>query len=67
MTQRLPTPEPPDSPIVADVRAVRDDIWKEAGGDIEKVLADLAAMEQKARAAGRKFVPPPDLTTRRAG
>lgn len=51
------TPEPwRDDPIVAEVRAARERLLAEAGGDLDVLFARLKAREA---ARGRQLVAPP--------
>jgi hypothetical protein len=46
-------------PIVAAVRAQREAIVAAAGGDPRRIFADLKALEQCERKAGRAILSPP--------
>lgn len=43
-------------PIVEEIRAVREKWARECDFDMQKMYADIVLKQEKARAAGRKFV-----------
>jgi len=59
------TADVPD-PIVAEVRAQREAIVAAAGGDPRRIYADLKALEQRERDAGRPILSPPPASQSRA-
>ena len=63
MTDRYAVPGIPEEmdPIVAEVRAQREALVAAAGGDPRRIYADLKALEQRERDAGRPFLPAPPL------
>lgn len=53
-------PEPPfgEDPIVAEVRAIRDQIAASVGYDLDSLYERLRRVEDAERAAGREVLPP---------
>lgn len=49
---------PVDDPIVAEVRATRAALSAAAGDDLTRIVAELRAVEEAERAAGRLILPP---------
>ena len=59
MTDHASASEDAIDPIVAEVRAQREAIVAASGGDPRRIYADLKALEQREREAGRLILPPP--------
>lgn len=59
--------EPEDDPFVAEVRAIRDAMLAEVGGDVERLYDRFKAREDAERAAGREIIAPPPRPTSRTG
>ncbi len=55
-----------DTPIVRDVRAIRDALIAEHGSDVDSYFARLRAIEARLRAQGVRFVKTPAQPDRRA-
>lgn len=49
-----------EDPIVAEVRAQREELVEAVGGDARRLFADLKALEQREREAGRVILSAPD-------
>lgn len=55
------------SPIVAEVRRVRDAVWEACGSDLNRLIAELREIERQQVAQGRPAAAPPAPTVRTAG
>lgn len=55
-------PAPTEDPIVAEVRATRAALSAAADDDLERIVAALEVLEERARATGRVIVPPPSTS-----
>ena len=54
---------PVEDPIVAEVRAIRAALSAAAGDDLARIVAELRAVEDAERAAGRVILPPPQRSS----
>jgi hypothetical protein len=61
---RQPPPDPRDPPTVAEVRAIRAQMWREAGGTVAGMLA-LIRQEAGKRSNPRTTERPRTVTRRR--
>ena len=51
-----PDEQPDRDPLVAEVRAVRATIAREAGYDLARIVADLRRIENEERSSGRAII-----------